>query len=139
MNYISWEKFDKFEPVLEKYMPNTGEGETKASQICTAVNKLIYKWYNDGDVYDNNYGLAGWWNDISSYANWLADNTTEWAYRILLRIKNIGDSEDNYEILLYDLATELLKEDYLEEEVKSTKTGTIYECSGIFAYHDCFF
>ena len=44
--------FDKFEALVDKYMPMRGEGETAASQIVTAVNKLIYKWYNDGDVFE---------------------------------------------------------------------------------------
>ena len=67
----SWSSFDIFEDVIEKYMPAKGEGKTMASQIVTAVNKLIYKWFNDGDIYDNNYFLTGWCNDLSSYANWL--------------------------------------------------------------------
>ena len=41
-----------------------------ASQLVTAVNKLVYKWYNDGDVYDNIHSLDNWANDLSSYANW---------------------------------------------------------------------
>ena len=136
MDFIKWSDFDKFDSVIDKYMPARGQGETKASQICTAVNKLIYKWYNDGDVYDNTYGLDGWWNDLSDYANWLALYTTEKAYRILLRIKNIGNSEDQYEQILYDLATELLNEDYLVEMDKCPKEDDIYNCEYIFKFDE---
>lgn len=66
---VNWNYFDKFEAITVKYMPDYGEGETIASQAVTAVNKLIYKWYNDGDVFDNTKYLEGWWNDLSSYAN----------------------------------------------------------------------
>lgn len=66
-----WNDFDRFE---SKYMPDYGDGDTMASQAETALNKLVYKWYNDGDVYDNQHGMAGWANDISGSANWLANH-----------------------------------------------------------------
>ena len=47
---VDWGYFNKFEDTIDKYMPSSGEGETMASQIATAINKLVYKWYNDGDV-----------------------------------------------------------------------------------------
>ena len=50
MKGVSWGYFNKFDDILNKYMPFTGEGKTMASQLVTAVNKLVYKWYNDGDV-----------------------------------------------------------------------------------------
>ena len=58
---VSWIYYDliKFEELNKKYLPERGEGETKATQIVTALNKLIYKWYNDGDVFDNTYHLEG--------------------------------------------------------------------------------
>ena len=40
---VDWGYYDKFEELVDKYMPMRGEGETKASQIVTAVSKLIYK------------------------------------------------------------------------------------------------
>ena len=46
---VDWGYYDnaKFEELNGKYLPERGEGETKATQIITAVNKLVYKWYND--------------------------------------------------------------------------------------------
>ena len=41
---IDWEYFDKFNPILEAYMESCGDGKSKASQVVTAVNKLVYKW-----------------------------------------------------------------------------------------------
>ena len=71
---VDWGYYDKFDGLMDKYLPMHGEGETKATQIVTAVNKLVYKWYNDGDVFDNTLHLEGWANDLSDYANWLADH-----------------------------------------------------------------
>ena len=125
--------YDKFETVMEKYLLERGEGETKATQIVTAVNKLIYKWYNDGDVFDNTFFLEGWANDLSDYANWLYENTeTE---NILDKISScMWDRE--YEELLKELADKLLDEEYLYIQNKFDKVGTIYDCNGKFKYEE---
>ena len=66
---VNWSYYNKFKPINDKYLPSYGEGKNKAEQAVTVVNKLVYKWYNDGDVFDNSYYLEGWGNDLSSYAN----------------------------------------------------------------------
>ena len=129
----NWSEFDKFVPIIDKYMPPMGEGETVASQACTAVNKLVYKWYNDGDVYDNTYRLDGWMNDLSSYANWLYKNTV--AKFILPGIVDCNDGDD-YEDLLFVLCLRVIDEEYLEELNKSPKIGSIYKCEGQFKFVD---
>lgn len=73
-----------------------------ASQADTALSKLVYKWFNDGDVYDNQHGMSGWCNDISGSANWLA-NHFPGAKEILDRIYTIGCDSLAYEDILYDL------------------------------------
>lgn len=129
-----WGYFDKFETLIDKYMPSRGEGETVASQIVTAVNKLIYKWYNDGDVFDNTHHLEGWANDLSDYANWLYENTKD-AWKILNKIADCV-TEGEYEDLLQELADKLLNEEYLAEQSKLEKVGTIYKCDGKFKYEE---
>ena len=51
---ITWKDFTKFHAAYGPYLPDFGEGNNRATQTA-AVNKLIYKWFNDGDVYDNTY------------------------------------------------------------------------------------
>lgn len=128
---VEWDYYDKFEELIKKYMPVRGEGDTKASQIVTAVNKLVYKWYNDGDVYDNTHHLKGWANDLSSYANWLYYHTD--ARNILDKI-SICFTEDDYEELLKELADKLLDEQYLAEQDKEGKVESIYKCVGQFEF-----
>ena len=128
---VDWSYYDKFEALIDKYMPMRGEGETKASQIVTAVNKLVYKWYNDGDVYDNSYALDGWANDLSDYANWLWEHTD--SNELLENIFNCYNNSQ-YEDLLRELSDMLLDEEYLEEQNKIEKVGTIYKCDGAFKY-----
>ena len=129
---VCWDYYNKFDEINEKYLPVRGEGETKATQIVTAVNKLVYKWYNDGDVYDNTYYLAGWANDLSSYANWL-DKYVPSISRILYGICKCL-SESDYEDLLKDLTDKLFDEEFLAEQDKLPKIGTIYECKGTFEF-----
>ncbi len=129
---VDWSYFDRFQIINDRYLPVRGEGSTKASQIVTAVTKLVYKWYNDGDVYDNRYFMDGWCNDLSSYANWLAKYTD--AGEILYRISDCtGDSD--YEELLKDLADKLLDMEDLEKQETPTE-GSIYECDGPFVFEE---
>lgn len=128
---VDWGYYDKFDELNEKYLPERGEGETKATQIVTALNKLVYKWYNDGDVFDNTYFLDGWANDLSSYANWLYKHTE--TQNILNKISScVTDGE--YEDLLKELADKLLDEEYLLIQNKFEKVDTIYDCSGKFKF-----
>ncbi len=131
---VDWGYYDKFDALTDKYLPSYGEGETKATQIVTAVSKLIYKYYNDGDVFDNTHHLEGWANDLSSYANWLYEHTKN-AWKILNKI-SVCYTNEIYEDLLKELADELLNEEYLAEQSKEEKVGTIYDCDGKFKYEE---
>lgn len=128
---VNWDYFDRFEKVTSNYLPNYGEGDTIASQAVTAVTKLVYKWYNDGDVFDNTKYLEGWANDLSSYANWLAKYTP--AGSILSRVYECYTGDD-YEDLLQDLADLILDADWLEEWKDVPKAESIYDCTGDFKF-----
>lgn len=129
---VNWDYFDKFEEVNEKYLPSYGEGETLASQAVTAVNKLVYKWYNDGDVFDNTKYLEGWANDLSSYANWLYNHTDR--AKMLYNIFVIS-TESEYEDLLKELADAVLDPDWLKTMEKPAE-GSIYDCDGPFKFEE---
>lgn len=132
---VSWSYFDKFNDIADKYLPDRGEGDTIASQLVAAVNKLIYKWYNDGDVYDNvNSGLDGWANDLSSYANWIYKNIPE--TQELLESIYQDQEDDEYEELLKDLADMTLNDSFLAPLADKTKTGSIYNCDGPFKFEE---
>lgn len=125
---IDWDYFDKFTPIVNEYIPDQGEGETMASQIATAVNKLVYRWYNDGDTYDYVNGFIG---GLSTYANWL--------YKYVPETRNILDSitnvynDDEYENILKRLADLTLNEEFLWEYSTESMKNSIYECDGPFS------
>ena len=128
---VNWDYYDKFEEVNDKYLPYKGEGFTKAMQIVVAVNKLVYKYYNDGDVFDNTHYLEGGANDLSDYANWLYYHTD--TRSILDRVVHCMTDEE-YEDLLKDLADKLLNEEYLAEFSEVKKVESIYDCIGKFKF-----
>ena len=129
---VKWSYFNKFVKIIDKYMPSHGEGETHASQIVTAINMLIYKWYNDGDVYDNSYALHGWANDLSSFANWLDKYVFETKF-ILPLIKEVTCEQD-YELILKELADRCLNEKFLSQYNEDKKLGSIYDCDGKYKF-----
>ena len=132
---VAWNYFNKYKEIDKKYLPSRGEGETMASQIVTALTKLVYKWYNDGDVFDNTNLLKGWWNNLSSYANWLNKYVPNEASNILYKIRECTCGEE-YEDLLKELVDTLEDEQYLEEMNKQPKVGSIYNCDGIFKFKE---
>ena len=132
MKMRDWDDFDIFERAVSAYMPARGEGETMASQIATAVNKLVYKWYNDGDVFDNTHYMTGWMNDLSDYANWLYKNVP--VSRSVLDQIETCYTEDDYADMLFELALFCLDMNFLGRYDKRKKTGSIYDCGGKFKY-----
>lgn len=135
---VDWDYFNIFHDINDKYLPDSGEGDNMATQTVTAVNKLVYKWYNDGDVYDNSTasGLDGWGNDLSDYANWLAKNI-DGCKDILDRIFEIHYGDNGaYEDLLKDLANNCLDENLLSGLATQPKEGSIYECPGDYSFDE---
>ena len=131
---VDWGVYDAFKWADEQYLPLRGEGETMATQAVTAVAKLVYKWYNDGDVFDNTHYMGGGCNDLSSYANWL--------YKYIPRTRVILDkieqtySDEQYEQLLLELTEATHIPGYLEGLNTKEKAGSIYECDGHFEFND---
>lgn len=132
----SWDDFNSPEAdaLSNKYLPVKGDGDNQASQAVTAASKLIYKWFNDGDVYDNHYALEGWANDISGSANWLY-NYIPGAADILKRIETISDA-DGYDDILWDIYNLVFDKDLLTELETKPKVGDAYREEGPFEFEE---
>ena len=134
---VSWDYYndERFERVNDMFLPASGEGDTKATQLVTAINKLIYKYYNDGDVFDNTNGiLEGWANDLSSYANWIRKYIPG-SERVLDSVYDCFNGRE-YEDLLRDLADEFLDLEDLENLNNEPKVGSIYDCEGPYEFNE---
>ena len=126
--------FDRWNEQNDRYLPVSGEGKTMATQIVTAITKLVYKWFNDGDVFDNTGSMDGWFNDLSDYANWLAKYVPG-ADKVLSRVYGCRNDEE-YTELLYDLCEALLDMEDLERWDKQPKQGCIYDCEGRYQFEE---
>ena len=123
-------------PYLNSYLPPSGEGDTMASQIATAVCKIIYRWYNDGDVYDNVHsGMQGWGNDLSSYANWLYTYVPE-VRNVLKQVYDCYDDKE-YEYILQELQDTTDDLTLLTSYEEKPKVGSVYsDYDGPFAFEE---
>lgn len=125
-----WDEFSKDFPNSDKYLPTMGDGENMGTQAATALCKLVYKWFNDGDVYDNNYGMEGWCNDISGSANWLYKYIPE--TREILDLIDEVSNDDEYTNLLYDLCA--VVDPKIPELLNEPKIGDAYNEGGPFSF-----
>lgn len=133
---VNWDYFSKYQNIIDTYMPDEGEGDTMASQMVTAVNKLIYRWYNDGDVYDTvNTCFNESFNDLTSYANWLYEYGPSGVNTTLKKIFRCEEAS-NYEDLLKSLADQCFNPQVLDDLKHKEKQGSIYKCDGPFEYSE---
>ena len=111
--------------LIDKYLPEEGQGENKASQLVTATNKIIYGWYNNGDA------ISGDGNDLTSYANWIDKYIKEPEIRKILKDNDI-DYDDTYYLseIILPLIRFVFREDFLEGLASQEIEGDIYECNG---------
>ena len=54
--FIGGELEDRNEPLFDKLVPGQGTAETLEGEMLRAVNRLVYRYYNDGDKYNEGYG-----------------------------------------------------------------------------------
>ena len=111
--------------LTNKYLPSRGQGDTKASQLVAATNKIIYGWYNNGDT------ISGDGNDLTSYANWIDRHIKEPEIRKILKDDFI-DYNDTYYLseIILPLIKFVFREDFLEGLTSQEIEDDIYECQG---------
>lgn len=128
-----------YEDSNKLYFVSSGQGETMANQICVAVNTITGRWFNDGDVFDNE-SMPWICGDgrCADCANWLVkylhdDEVTD----ILSSVKDVEDEYD-YEGLLQDLCDICLDGELLDYYDQYPAEGNIFRCKGDFkvVYYD---
>ena len=51
-----WPKSPKFEKLTEQYMPKQGEADNELGEVLRSINQVVYRYYNDGDMWNKGYG-----------------------------------------------------------------------------------
>lgn len=63
--------YPKFNKLTDKYMPKTGESDNELGEMLRSINRVAYRYYNDGDMWNKGYG--------KETVNWAVKHLTELA------------------------------------------------------------
>tara|TARA_Y100000389_G_C17274804_1_gene419868 strand:- start:197 stop:712 length:516 start_codon:yes stop_codon:yes gene_type:complete len=105
--FIGGELEKRNEVLYDKLVPGSGAADTVEGEMLRAINRIIYRYYNDGDKYFEGYGTETAGPSHSFLVN--ADHPQKSAM-IKLFTEPIGDSE--YEQMLKDALDVIL--DHIE-------------------------
>ena len=129
---FSWDDVDEYAKVLDQYLPASGEGDTMATQVATAVSRIGYHWFNDGDTI--------WTDECQSCADWLYKNVR--GFDTVIRALNkqpfageqsLEDDDERYSDIYGDKLKKLLDVsvnldlEWLNEEPAE---GSFFDCEG---------
>ena len=54
--FVGKELEDRNEPFYNELVPGQGDAETVEGEMLRAINRIVYRYYNDGDEYHTGYG-----------------------------------------------------------------------------------
>lgn len=136
VDYSYYRRFNKLNSI---YFQDEGEGTTMATQLITAINKLVYEYYNNGLVYDNT--SKDWKDcdcredDLCSFANWI-HKYYPGLRPILDKVKTITKNSE-YEKILKELVSSVMNETFLRNENNKPKTSaSVYDIDEPFKVKD---
>ena len=126
-----------FDEATEAYMPSTGEGDSMLTQLLVAANRIIRKWYEDGDVIDTCNGL-GWESDISGSANWIDKYAPAMLSAPFKRVFDCCSNQEYQEQIIDPFKASLDK--YFESGewrklLNAPKRGNAYNEKGIYEFN----
>lgn len=129
---LSSDFIDKYAKILHPYLPPIGQGDTMATQLSTAINRIIYRWFNDGDTIwtDECQSCADWLYQNIDGADAIIDSLNEYDFAGSPHIKDRDIKalyEDGLESLLkYSVPDEEGMKELDEEPL----AGSIFDCEG---------
>lgn len=97
-NKIFKGKNKTFEEITELVVPNQGMASNKYGEICRALNRLQYRHYNDGDIFNKGYGVT----TCASDAAYLHDCGIP-EFKTILEDVPYGIDDDTYEATIENM------------------------------------
>ena len=119
--FVGKELEDRNEPLYDKLVPGQGDAETVEGEMLRAINRIIYRYYNDGDEYFTGYGI-----ETAGPAHSFLVNANHPQRAAMKKI--FGDGTD-YEQTIKDALDTIL--DYIESRQGKYTKNTL---GGIFDY-----
>ena len=117
---------DKNSKLFEQLVPSMGAADTTAGELLRAVNRIVYRFWNDGDMVCVDYGNETC-NPAARYILSVIDEDSD-VYRVTEKIWVAqGMPDEEYEKALEELLKVTL--DYIENHpgMKSEKNSDSYE------------
>ena len=119
--FVGKELEDRNELLYDKLVPGNGDAETVEGEMLRAINRIIYRYYNDGDEYFTGYGI-----ETAGPAHSFLVNANHPQRAAMKKI--FGDGTD-YEQTIKDALDTIL--DYIESRQGKYTKNTL---GGIFDY-----
>ena len=95
---LTKEKELTFDELFDKYVPKQGKADTIGGEIIRAANRIIYRYYNDGDMAGFGYGKE----TVNPACRYLLSQDDENITDIINGLFNT-EKESRYEGLLIEL------------------------------------
>ena len=115
---------DRNEPLYDKLVPGQGDAETVEGEMLRAINRIVYRFYNDGDKYFEGYGT-----ETAGPAHSFLVNTNHPLKSAMIKLFDEPSGDNSYERMLKDVLDMIL--DYIESRQGKYTKNTL---GGIFDY-----
>lgn len=121
--FVGKELEDRNEPLYDKLVPGKGDADTVEGEMLRAINRIAYRFYNDGDKYFEYYGT-----ETAGPAHSFLVNANHPLRSAMRKILDEPSGDASYERMIKDALDMIL--DYIESRRgKYTKNtlGGIYD------------
>lgn len=104
---------ESLEKKRQELVPTMGQADTLEGETLRAFDRVVYRWFNDGDKYsenENDYGYI----TVRPSVDWLFDNALTNSIRVAAKLIKLDDlpSDGEYEADLLELARAINKVDW---------------------------
>ena len=122
--FVGKELEDRNEPLYNKLVPGQGDAETVEGEMLRAINRIVYRFYNDGDKYFQGYGT-----ETAGPAHSFLVNANHPLKSAMIKLFDEPSGDNSYERMLKDVLDMIL--DHIESRQGKYTKNTL---GGIFNY-----
>ncbi len=105
--FVGKELEDRNEPLYDKLVAGMGKSETVEGEMLRAINRIVYRFYNDGDKYFEGYGT-----ETAGPAHSFLVNANHPLKSAMIKLFDEPSGDNSYERMLKDVLDMIL--DYIE-------------------------
>lgn len=106
---------ERLEKVRRELVPAGGKADTLEGETLRAFDRVVYRWFNDGDRYSENEDEYGYIT-VNPSVEWLQKNALipdiRGAAILIMTIDEAGRTDEDYESELLNLAKAVEKVDW---------------------------